>query len=73
MFLNVEIEIAITVFTCYITFFLAEVTCVVSGVLAVVTLGLFHVWQHPFSTSTDEHFEIVWVLVFVLNFDYQSL
>ena len=42
VFNDQRVEISITIFSCYLCFFVAEIELHASGVLACVFLGLFH-------------------------------
>jgi len=59
------VEVGITVATCYICFFVAEIYCKVSGVLAVVVLGVYmsHFGRTAISVQVEHTMHTFWELI----------
>src|SRR5437763_5141208 len=67
---NPPLEITVTLVTPYAVYLLGEEVLHVSGVLAIVTTGLYLTWRAPtfFSSGTRLQAEAVWeILIFLLN------
>ena len=67
---NPPLEITVTLVTPYAVYLLGEEVLHVSGILAIVTTGLYLTWRAPtfFSSGTRLQAEAVWeILIFLLN------
>ena len=67
---NPPLEITVTLMTPYAAYLLGEEVLHVSGILAIVTIGLYLTWREPtfFSSGTRLQAEAVWeMLIFLLN------
>jgi len=67
---NPPLEITVTLVTPYAVYLLGEEVLHVSGLLAIVTTGLYLTWRAPtfFSSGTRLQAEAVWeILIFLLN------
>jgi NhaP-type Na+/H+ or K+/H+ antiporter len=54
------IQVAITISTAYLSFFIAQYTLEVSGILCCCAAGLVIAWRAPALILNPEHMEVVW-------------
>jgi NhaP-type Na+/H+ or K+/H+ antiporter len=54
------IQVAITISTAYLSFFIAQYTLGVSGILCCCAAGLVIAWRAPALILNPEHMEVVW-------------